>query len=152
MLLRERTQPKENPTTFLVPVELENRDPELNATTKEVPTYGAMAVETLEDLMDAITSIVTIGMSGEIPAPRFVIFPSHAFGPVGWQHSPIGNRTGSHLGSCSVSMRARWRVSWHRNGASVQRPISGAASNSCSNMLEPLRAKTCCTARPTPGR
>jgi hypothetical protein len=66
-----------------------------------------MAVETLEDLMDAITSIVTIGMSGEIPAPRFVIFPSHAFGPVGWQHSPIGNRTGSHLGSCSASMRAR---------------------------------------------
>jgi hypothetical protein len=65
VLLRERTQPKENPTTFLVPVELENRDPELNATTKEVPTYGAMAVETLEDLMDAITSIVTIGMSGD---------------------------------------------------------------------------------------
>ena len=37
----------------------------MNATTKEVPTYGAMAVETLEDLMDAITSIVTIGMSGD---------------------------------------------------------------------------------------
>ena len=37
----------------------------MNTTTKEVPTYGAMAVETLADLMDAITSIVTINMSGD---------------------------------------------------------------------------------------
>jgi len=37
----------------------------LNETTKEVPIYGAMAVETLADLMDAITSIVTINMSGD---------------------------------------------------------------------------------------
>ena len=39
----------------------------MNTTIKEaeVPTYGAMAVETLADLMDAITSIVTINMSGD---------------------------------------------------------------------------------------
>ncbi|MGA2730854.1 MAG: hypothetical protein ABSE96_23840 [Terracidiphilus sp.] len=39
----------------------------MNTTTKEVevPKYGAMEVETLADLMDAITSIVTIGMSGD---------------------------------------------------------------------------------------
>ena len=82
----------------------------MNTTTKEaeVPKYGAMEVETLADLMDAITSIVTIGMSGT-HAPRFVTFPSRAFGPIGWQHSPIGNRTGSHLGSCSASMRAMAR-------------------------------------------
>src|SRR5271165_3973180 len=37
----------------------------LNETTTETPTYGALEVQTLEDLMDAITSIVTIGMAGE---------------------------------------------------------------------------------------
>jgi hypothetical protein len=42
----------------------------LNETTEEIPTYGGLEVQTLEDLMDAITSIVTIGMAGE---PRSVI-------------------------------------------------------------------------------
>jgi hypothetical protein len=37
----------------------------LNETTQEIPTYGAIAVETLADLMDAITSIVSIGMAGD---------------------------------------------------------------------------------------
>jgi hypothetical protein len=37
----------------------------LNEIIQEIPTYGAIAVETLADLMDAITSIVTIGMSGD---------------------------------------------------------------------------------------
>ena len=37
----------------------------MNHNHEEIPTYGAMAVETLADLMDAITSIVTIGMSGD---------------------------------------------------------------------------------------
>ena len=37
----------------------------MNQTIEEIPTYVAKAVETLADLMDAITSIVTIGMSGD---------------------------------------------------------------------------------------
>jgi CO dehydrogenase/acetyl-CoA synthase delta subunit len=31
----------------------------------ENPTYGALKIQTLEDLMDAITSIVRIGMAGD---------------------------------------------------------------------------------------
>ena len=31
----------------------------------ETPTYGALEVQTLEDLMDAIASIVSIGMAGD---------------------------------------------------------------------------------------
>jgi hypothetical protein len=42
----------------------------LNETIQESPTYGAIAVETLAELMDAIESIVTIGMSGD---PRTTI-------------------------------------------------------------------------------
>lgn len=42
----------------------------MNETTAEIPTYGAIEVQTLEDLMDAITSIVTIGMAGD---PRSAI-------------------------------------------------------------------------------
>lgn len=42
----------------------------MNETDQEIPTYGAIAVETLADLMDAITSIVRIGMAGE---PRAAI-------------------------------------------------------------------------------
>jgi hypothetical protein len=56
---------KSKPNNLSPPVDLENRGPELNETIQEIPTYGAMAVETLEDLMNAITSIVTIGMSGD---------------------------------------------------------------------------------------
>ena len=41
-----------------------------NETTAEIPTHGALEVQTLEDLMDAITSIVTIGMAG---VPRAAI-------------------------------------------------------------------------------
>ena len=36
----------------------------MNETHTEIPTYGGLEVQTLEDLMDAIASIVTIGMSG----------------------------------------------------------------------------------------
>ena len=42
----------------------------MNETIQEIPVYGAIAVETVADLMDAITSIVTIGMSGD---PRATI-------------------------------------------------------------------------------
>lgn len=42
----------------------------MNETTAENPTYGALKIQTLEDLMDAITSIVRIGMAGE---PRAAI-------------------------------------------------------------------------------
>jgi hypothetical protein len=44
--------------------ELDNGGTELNETHTEIPTYGGLEVQTLEDLMDAIASIVTIGMSG----------------------------------------------------------------------------------------
>lgn len=37
----------------------------MNEATKQPLIYGAMAITTLEELMDAITSIVTIGMSGD---------------------------------------------------------------------------------------
>lgn len=40
----------------------------MNETIQEIPTYGAIAVETLAELMDAIESIVTIGMSGDARA------------------------------------------------------------------------------------
>ena len=42
----------------------------MNDTIQEIPTYGAIAVQTLADLMDAITSIVSIGMAGD---PRAAI-------------------------------------------------------------------------------
>jgi hypothetical protein len=42
----------------------------LDATIQEMPTNGAIAVETLADLMDAISSIVIIGMADE---PRAAI-------------------------------------------------------------------------------
>ncbi len=47
-----------------------NEVQKLNETTPEIPTYGAIAIQSVEDLMDAITSIVTIGTAGD---PRTAI-------------------------------------------------------------------------------
>lgn len=122
----------------------------MNETITEI-SNGAIEVTTFDDLLDAITSIVTIGMSEDSRlAIRHLSFPRFCADRL----AALADREPN-----GISLALLLRID-----AGEVASMLGPTWSLCSEAdvrrwseleqiaLERSRAKTCCTTRPTPGR